>query len=110
MAKLKKIRWHSLVGFMAKVTRKDGRTLAVSVLSPDGEEWLATAAETTSDPESMQEVFDDHGHADLGAFDSLTDARAECVHYAMHWREGDGDAIPVCECEDLATVGDPDWP
>jgi len=101
MAKPKKIRWRSLVGFMATVRRQDGRTLAISTLSPDGTEWIAQAAETGSDPESMQAVFDDHGHADLGTFDSLTDARAECEHYALHWREGDGDVIPACECEDI---------
>lgn len=101
MTKPKKIRWRSMVGFMARVNRKDGRTLAISTLSGDGGEWIAQAAETLADPESLQDVLDDHGHADLGVFETLEEARSECVHYALHWREGDGDAIPACECEDI---------
>jgi len=102
VAKPKKIRWQSLVGFIAKVNRKGSdRVLAINTISPDGETWIAQAIETAKDANSIEAVYGDHGHHSLGEFDSLDEAKAECLHYAMHWREGK-DAPGTCDCEEIA--------
>lgn len=93
--------WTTQAQLLFSCTRKDGRTLAVSLAPAFGllNQWQMVAFETGS-IDGLQAILDDHAHHDAGVFVTLIEGIAAAEKLAKKWQRK-GLASEACVCDEI---------
>ena len=96
----KGLHWEPMMMFAAFLEREDTRKLVLHFQWQANSQKYFVFAVEAGDVESINAVFEDHGHHDLGSFDTEQEAKKVCRDYAIKWWEQSA-AIDACDCEPL---------
>lgn len=95
-------RWHSMVAFISAHEREDERKLVLTLVWLEDKQHYHLGAAEAGTVDTPQDFFDDHGHDDLGDFDSEAEAKQAAKDYLLAWLRHE---LPMAAC-DCDAIGD----
>jgi hypothetical protein len=85
---------------MFQIGIKTQKKALVLMIMPMAGFWECAAIETSTSNDTIDKVFEDHGHKVLGRFEDMQKAVSVCEAYGRKWRTGQ-EKIEACECKEI---------
>ena len=105
----KGLRWGVTAVYIGTVMRSDGRVLTFTMSWDESEQhYIVVAVETRSKVDTVDDIFEDHAHQNLGPVGTELEAKKQSADYAADWLEKSAEPAEPCDCAPIKPLIDPE--